>query len=122
MTTEKRWNLLDNAVDHEVVGGELRTMPPLGPRHAMLSQPQPSPFGSREALRARQAEWDRFHEWERRHPRRFPDLNTAWRWYQEVYELARKTGAIPAVRVLDMRKVRRVQDVQARLSLLRWPI
>jgi hypothetical protein len=85
------------------------------------SDPRPSPFGSAGALRARQAEWDRFHEWEALHPRAFPSLAVAWRWYEEMYELARKTGAIPAVRTLNMDKVRHIHEIQARLARLKWP-
>jgi hypothetical protein len=79
---------------------------------------QESPFGSREALRARQAEWDRFHEWEAQNPRSFPNLRTAWQWYEAMYELARQTGAIPSGARLDMEKVRRIQESQVRLARL----
>jgi hypothetical protein len=80
-----------------------------------------SPFGSAQALRARQIEWDRFHDWETCHPPTFTDLRTAWRWYEEMHELARMTGAIAAVPRVDMEKVRRIQQIQARLARLPWP-
>jgi hypothetical protein len=85
------------------------------------SAPRPSPFVSAAALRARQAQWDHFHDWEMKHPRVFPDLKTAWRWYEEMYDLGRRTGAIPAVPQLDEEKIRRIQMTQSRLARLRWP-
>jgi hypothetical protein len=89
--------------------------------HAMTdTQLQPSPFGSAAALRARQEQWDRFHAWEAAHPREFPDLATAWQWYEEMYDLARKTGAISPRTHLDEAKVRRIQLSQARLARMPW--
>ena len=86
-----------------------------------MTDPARPPFGTRVELRARQQEWDRFHQWEVHRPKGATDVATAWRWYEEVYDLARQLGAIPTEPRLDMEKVRYLQSIQARLALMKWP-
>lgn len=37
MTADELWNMPDDGMDHELVRGELRTMPPPGPRHEEIA-------------------------------------------------------------------------------------
>jgi len=73
-----------------------------------------------EAFRARQAEWDRFHEWETEHPVD-EDLDAKWRWYEAAWQLALDAGASPTVPHLDHEKLRHLSEVRARLAGLPWP-
>jgi hypothetical protein len=78
-------------------------------------------FG-KEALATREQQWARFHEWEEAYRRRRPhDLDTDWAWYQEVWEMARQTGAILHARAFDMKKIARIRAMRARLARLPWP-
>ena len=72
----------------------------------------------RAAWRARQAEWDRFHQWEAEHPID-SDLATAWRWYEELYELGRRLGE--AEPEIDMDRIHHLTLIHDRLARLPWP-
>lgn len=75
----------------------------------------------RQSLAAREEQWARFHEWEASHRPTTLDLEAAWEWYQEAWELAWEVGAIPRTPELNMEKIRRLQEIRARLARLPWP-
>lgn len=73
------------------------------------------------ALRVRQGQWDRFHDWEKLHPLTSGDLDTDWRWYEAAFDLAIETGALPSDPKIDEERIRALQLIRARLARLRWP-
>lgn len=74
-----------------------------------------------EALRERRQQWARFNEWEARHAPKLHDLASAWSWYEEMWEAALQTGAIPAVPRVDPDKVHHINVVLDKLARLPWP-
>ena len=74
-----------------------------------------------DALRERQRQWDLFHEWEQEERPVHENLTEAWHWYEETWELAHRTGAIPAQPSLDMEKISYLMQIQETLARLPWP-
>ncbi len=68
------------------------------------------------ALKARQVQWDRFHEWEAT-LREHTTVEAAWRWYQEFWALARQSGAIRP-REVDLKRIAAKSDLHSRLARL----
>ena len=76
-----------------------------------------------EALRIRQAEWDRFHRWEAAQVQvpSGDSLEVAWRWYEETWLLAFEAGSIPQPPQLEADKLRYHAVVRDHLARLHWP-
>lgn len=75
----------------------------------------------REAWEAHERALARFHDWEAAHTRGDDDLDTAWAWYQEIWKLARETGAIDSARGIDMKRMARLRELESRLAQLVCP-
>ena len=74
-----------------------------------------------QSFREREAQWERFHAWEADHPLTFPSFDMAWRWYEEMWRLARQLNPDLTTPSIDPEKIKRQQELHERLSRLRWP-
>lgn len=75
---------------------------------------------NRDQVLERQAQWDRFHEWEREARPRLFDLDMAWAWYEDAWVIARQLGSIPAEPRIDPEKLHMFALVRSRMAHLPW--
>ncbi len=76
---------------------------------------------NRDQVRARQVQWDRFHQWELRQKPRRVDLAKTWAWYEEVWTAAQQFRTDEERVEADQEKLGYIRLVRDRLACLPWP-